>query len=275
MHFYKHRKNSSWRVGRVVPIIRSAVLTTLCSLLRSDLVAELNQTVNDVQRTDSMLAEKNCFSSSCGRWNFLSWRRKYRLCWAFFTMDSMWLSHFRSWEIVVPRNLNDFTAVTLLFMMVTGGRARGGGGGGVLLKSMIISTVLSVLSSRLLRLHQTASSLTSCLYADSSPSLMKPISVASSADFRSLTEGSLDVQLLVYREKSSGERTQPWGAPVLIVRVLDESFSSLTSCYLTVRKLVIHWQTEVGTENCVSLFWRVYGMMVLKAELKSTNRILT
>ncbi len=27
--------------------------------------------------------------------NILSWRRKYSLCWAFFTMDSMWLSHFR------------------------------------------------------------------------------------------------------------------------------------------------------------------------------------
>ncbi len=48
---------SSWRVGRVVPMIRSAVRTTLCSLLRSDLVAELNQTVIDVQRTDSMMAE--------------------------------------------------------------------------------------------------------------------------------------------------------------------------------------------------------------------------
>ncbi len=45
---------SSWRVGRVVPMIRSAVRTTLRSLLRSDLVAELNQTVIDVQRTDSM-----------------------------------------------------------------------------------------------------------------------------------------------------------------------------------------------------------------------------
>ncbi len=37
-------KCSSWRVGRVVPMIRSAVRTTLYSLLRSDLVAELNQT---------------------------------------------------------------------------------------------------------------------------------------------------------------------------------------------------------------------------------------
>ncbi len=50
-------KYSSWRVGRVVPMIRSAVRTSLHSLLRSDLVAELNQTVIDVQRTDSMKAE--------------------------------------------------------------------------------------------------------------------------------------------------------------------------------------------------------------------------
>ncbi len=57
---------SSWRVGRVVPMIRAAVWTTLCSLLMSDFVAELNQTVIDVQRTDSTMAEYNCFSSSCG-----------------------------------------------------------------------------------------------------------------------------------------------------------------------------------------------------------------
>ncbi len=38
-------------------MIRSAVRTTLRSLLRSDLAAELNQTVIDVQWTDSMMAE--------------------------------------------------------------------------------------------------------------------------------------------------------------------------------------------------------------------------
>ncbi len=38
-------------------MIRSAVRTTLHSLLRSDLVAELNQTAIDVQSTDSMMAE--------------------------------------------------------------------------------------------------------------------------------------------------------------------------------------------------------------------------
>ncbi len=37
-------------------MIRSAVRTTLRSLLRSDLVAELNQTVIDVQRTDSTVS---------------------------------------------------------------------------------------------------------------------------------------------------------------------------------------------------------------------------
>ncbi len=50
-------KYSSWRVGMVVPMICSAVWTTLRSLLWSDLVAELNQTVIEVQRTGSMMAE--------------------------------------------------------------------------------------------------------------------------------------------------------------------------------------------------------------------------
>ncbi len=48
---------SSWRVGRVVPMIRSAVQTTLRSLLRSDLVADLKQTVIDAHRTDLIMAE--------------------------------------------------------------------------------------------------------------------------------------------------------------------------------------------------------------------------
>ncbi len=64
---------SSWRVGRVEPMIRSAVRTIRCSLLRSDLIVELNQTVIEVQRTDSMIADYNRFSSSCGKLNFLSW----------------------------------------------------------------------------------------------------------------------------------------------------------------------------------------------------------
>ncbi len=50
---------SSWRVGGggVVPMTHSAVRTTLCSLPSSVLVDELNQTVIEVQRTDSMMAQ--------------------------------------------------------------------------------------------------------------------------------------------------------------------------------------------------------------------------
>ncbi len=48
-------KYSSWRVGRVVPMIRPAVRTTLRSLL---LVAELIQTSIDMQRTDSVMRSR-------------------------------------------------------------------------------------------------------------------------------------------------------------------------------------------------------------------------
>ncbi len=44
---------------------------------------------------------------------------------------------------------------------------------------------------------------------------------------------------------------------------------------LTWLDLVIHWQMEVGTEIWVNLGRRRFGIIVLKAELKSTNRILT
>lgn len=35
------------------------------------------------------------------------------------------------------------------------------------------------------------------------------------ANFRSLTDGSLEVQALAWREKSSGKRAHPWGMPTL------------------------------------------------------------
>ncbi len=69
-------KNSSWRVGRVCNNDSLSSRTTFCSLLWSDLVAELNQTVIEVQSTDSMMAEQYCFSSSCTRLNFLIWQNE-------------------------------------------------------------------------------------------------------------------------------------------------------------------------------------------------------
>ena len=52
--------------------------------------------------------------------------------------------------------------------------------------------------------------------------------VVSSAYLMVLTEGSPEVQSLVYREKSRGDSTQPWGAPVLTVRGCERRGPSLT-----------------------------------------------
>ncbi len=57
-------KYSSWRVGRVVPMIRSAVRTTLHSLL---CLHSLNQTVIEVQRADSSAGEGS--TASAGPYN--------------------------------------------------------------------------------------------------------------------------------------------------------------------------------------------------------------
>lgn len=83
-----------------------------CHLLVSYFVAEANQTVIDVQKT--MMAEENCFNCSSGRFNFFSCRRKYNLCWAIFGTA---VSHFRSQKIIDPRNLNIFSAATVLSMI--------------------------------------------------------------------------------------------------------------------------------------------------------------
>ena len=46
-------------------------------------------------------------------WNFLSWRRKYIRCWAFFVREQMFSSHFRSLEMTVPRKRKESTVATV------------------------------------------------------------------------------------------------------------------------------------------------------------------
>lgn len=83
------------------------------------------------------------------------------------------------------------------------------------LKSTMSSLVLDMLRVRLFTVHHCTRCSTSSRYDVSSLSRMRPITVVSSANFRSLTDGELDVQLLVYRENNRGDNTQPCGAPVL------------------------------------------------------------
>lgn len=65
------------------------------------------------------------------------------------------------------------------------------------------------------------------------------MAVVSSASLKSLTELG-EVQSFVYRQERRGERTQPCGAPVLMVRGTELFFPSLTHCFMSVRKFVIH-----------------------------------
>ncbi len=147
-------KYSSWRLGRVVPMIRSAVRTTLRSLLWLDLVAELNQTVIDVQRTDSMIAEQNFFSNSYGRLNFLRWRRMSRPLLGFF--------HNGVYVIVPLQVLGDGGAQEPEWLHCSHSAIHDGKWG-VSPEVHDHLHCLSMFSTSLLRLHQTASSLTSCL----------------------------------------------------------------------------------------------------------------
>ncbi len=183
----------------------------------------------------------------------------------------MWLSHFRSWEMVVPKNLNDSTAVTVLFMMVSGRRA-GWFSPEIhehlhCFERVQLQVVKTAPDSQLLNLLSVSRLITVLDEANQCGVVCKLQEVDRGVFWL--------VESFVYREKSSGERTQPWGAPVLIVRVLDVHFPSLTNCCLSIRKLLIHWEMEVGTDSWVSLGRRKFGMIVLKAKLKSTNRILT
>ena len=87
-----------------------------------------------------------------------------------------------------PRNLKVSTVDTVLSSIVRGGRM-----GEFLLKSTTISTVLNVFNSKLFWWHHETSCSTSRLYAVSSLSRMRPITVISSANFNSLTDGSFEI----------------------------------------------------------------------------------
>ena len=65
----------------------------------------------------------------------------------------------------------------------------------------------------------------------------------------SLTDGWSEVKLLVYREKSAGDRTQPCGEPVLVDREPEVQFPSFTRWDLFVRKSVIHLEVGSGTPD--------------------------
>ena len=126
-------------------------------------------------------------------------------------------------EIIVPKNLK-LSIISIGSLLITIGRM----GVVFFLKSTTISLVLAAFSNKLLFAHHDVSSPIWALYADSSASLMSPDTVVSSANFVMWTDGWSERQSLVKIEYRSGDRTQPCGAPVLRVMVLDELLLNLT-----------------------------------------------
>ena len=80
-------------------------------------------------------------------------------------------------------------------------------------------------------------------------------------------EGWEGEQSDVYRVYRSGLNTQPWGEPVLRVRGEERWGPSLTCYGLLERKSFIQAQVEAGRCRPSSLFIRMSGIIVLKAEL--------
>lgn len=110
---------------------------------------------------------------------FGGWSEPYSDGWAENRLDC-WRSPEAGWT----SSAGPFWRLCLYWVTTSGWR--------FLLKSIVISTVLSVLSSRLFRLHHRTSCSTPCLYADSSPSLMSLITVMSSASCLSVSLWSTD-----------------------------------------------------------------------------------
>ncbi len=83
------------------------------------------------------------------------------------------------------------------------------------------------------------------------------------------------LQLWVYSVNRRGLSTQPWGALVLNIRVEEERLPIGTDRGLFVRKSSIQLQRVVLMPRVFSFPVSFMGEIVLKAELKSTNSILT
>ncbi len=83
------------------------------------------------------------------------------------------------------------------------------------------------------------------------------------------------VQSWVSRVKRRGLSTHPWGAPVFSVMVLDVLLPTRTAWGLPVRKPNSQLHSDVLSPSWTNLWMSCWGMIVLNAELKSMNSILT
>ncbi len=122
----------------------------------------------------------------------------------------------------MSRNLNDSTAVTELFRMVSGGRAGG---------HVKLQVVKTAPDSQLLNLLSVSRLVTVLNEADQCGVICK---------LKELDRGVFSCAVVcVQAEEQWGDNTALRSSSADRT-VLDENFPSLTTCCLSVRKLVIH-----------------------------------
>ena len=76
-----------------------------------------------------------------------------------------------------------------------------------------------------------------------------------------LIELSTGLQSLVYTENSGGELTQPWGAPLFVVKVVEMVLLILTHCFLSVRKFQFHLRKDGITFIALSFWSSIYNAL--------------
>ena len=84
-----------------------------------------------------------------------------------------------------------------------------------------------------------------------------------------------DFKRFVYIMNRNADNTQPCGEPVLSVIIPDKMLHNLTRCFLSVRKSIINEHSDDDAPMSINSLIRISGFIVLKAELKSMNRVLT
>lgn len=95
--------------------------------------------------------------------------------------------------------------------------------------------------------------------------------MGSSANLTRLVEVWQEVQSLVYRNNRYGERTQPCGTPVLVVKGGRQVTAKLHLLRPVGKEVCNPLADGAGTCSCSSRSARI----VLKAKVKSTNTALT
>jgi len=150
----------------------------------------------------------------------------------------------------------------------------------VLLKSTTISLVLSTFKSKWFWLHQSTKLSTNCLYSnclysDSCPSLIHPTTAESSENFCRWHDSEWYWKSEVYWVNRNGDRTVPYGAPVLLNTTSDKQLPRQTNCGLSDRQSATQETVDELTPIPRSFSQKIFAWMVLKALEKSKDKILT